>query len=126
MTERSPDDRRRAVQRGAQAESWVARRLESEGWRILERNWRCDAGEIDLVAEREGVLRFVEVKARVPEDPTGLEAVDREKQRRVARAAETFLAVREGNWREVAFLVALVEPTPSGFAAQWVDDAFDA
>ena len=123
---RSPDDRRRAVSRGAEAEAWVASRLEADGWRILERNWRCDAGEIDVVAERDGSLRFVEVKARDPEDPTGLEAVDREKQRRIARAAETFLAVRGSPGREAAFLVALVEPGPEGWVVEWVDDAFDA
>jgi putative endonuclease len=124
--ERSSDDRRQAVARGAEAETWVASRLEEAGWRIVERNWRCDAGEIDIVAEREGALRFVEVKARELDDPTGLEAIDREKQRHVARAAETYLAVRGEEWREAAFLVALASPAPQGWTVEWVDDAFDA
>ncbi len=124
--ERSPDDRRRAVARGAEAEAWVAHRLEAGGWQVCERNWRCDAGEIDLVIERDGALRFVEVKERTPGDPAGLEAVDRDKQRRLARAAETYLALRKAPWREAAFLVALVEPSAEGWTVAWVDDAFDA
>lgn len=88
------DERRR---RGDRGEAAVAAALERRGYRILERQYRCRWGEIDLVAwDPAGVLCFVEVKTRGP-DPLapGREAVTPAKRRRVRRAASVFLAERE-------------------------------
>jgi putative endonuclease len=63
------------------------------GWRILGANVWIGGYELDLVVRRGRVLRFVEVKEKTGErfgDP--LEMVDCEKQRRIRRAAETWLA----------------------------------
>lgn len=49
---------------GAWGESLAASHLENQGYEILERNWRCNRGEIDLVAEAGTLLVFVEVKTR--------------------------------------------------------------
>ena len=49
--------------RGARGEETAAAWLASQGYRILERNFRCRAGEIDIVAERDGAVAFVEVKS---------------------------------------------------------------
>lgn len=49
---------------GAWGESLAASHLEEQGYEILERNWRCTRGEIDLVAEAGTLLVFVEVKTR--------------------------------------------------------------
>src|SRR5215472_8167778 len=49
---------------GESGERFAAGWLEARGVRIVERNWRCPAGELDLVAERGGGLVFVEVKSR--------------------------------------------------------------
>lgn len=49
---------------GAWGESLAASHLEDQGYEILERNWRCNRGEIDLVAEAGALLVFVEVKTR--------------------------------------------------------------
>jgi len=51
-------------QLGNWGESVAATHLESKGYRILQRNWRCARGEIDLVAQAGEVLVFVEVKTR--------------------------------------------------------------
>ena len=96
--------------------------LEAQGWRVLARNWRFEGGELDLVVERGGALRVVEVKARAPDDPVGLDAIDAHKRRCLARAAEAFLCAYEDVVDEVCFLVALVE----GEQITWLDDAFDA
>lgn len=78
--------------KGRQAELAAARFLESRGWRLLERNWRCRAGEIDLIALDGDAVVFVEVKARgtrsfgAPE-----EALDAGKRARLARAASLYL-----------------------------------
>lgn len=89
---------------------------------MLARNWRFEGGELDLVVARGGVLRVVEVKARAPDDPVGLDAIDAHKRRCLARAAEAFLSSYEDVVDEVCFLVALVE----GQQITWLDDAFDS
>ena len=77
---------------GQEWERLAERHLKSAGYIIRARNVRTKVGEIDLVAEENGVLCFVEVKGRrgtgfgLPE-----EAVTLEKQRRILRAAEAYL-----------------------------------
>lgn len=78
---------------GQRWEALAARHLRAAGYRIRARNVRGRAGEIDLVAEENGVVCFVEVKGRsgVGYGAPG-EAVTLEKQRRLARAAEEYVA----------------------------------
>ncbi len=118
------DAKRAAQELGAAAERWVADQLSAEGWCVLARNWRSDVGEVDLVVERAGVLRFVEVKARAAGDDSGVLAVGERKQAVLRRAAELWLSQRGLPEVEAAFLVVLVERGPEGFRAEWVDDAF--
>lgn len=83
----------RARQRRAKAgEEAAERALRDAGYEILEQNWRCPHGELDLVARQGDVLCFVEVKA-VRGDGAGspFEKVTRAKQRQVARAAAAYL-----------------------------------
>jgi putative endonuclease len=49
---------------GRHGELLAARHLESSGIRVLDRNWRCSAGEIDIVGEDDGTLVICEVKTR--------------------------------------------------------------
>lgn len=82
---------------GDLGERAAADALVRRGARILARQWRCDAGEIDLIAERGGEIAFVEVKTRGPRALLSPEeAVDGEKRRRVTAAAGVYLAA----WRE--------------------------
>jgi putative endonuclease len=107
---------------GAAAEAAVADALVAEGWTVVARNWRGAGGEIDIVVERAGQLRFVEVKARTgPDDVAGLEAIGEHKQRRLRAAAEAFLCDYGNQFDEACFLVAWVE----GGTISWIDDAFD-
>ncbi len=78
---------------GAKGEDQVAAWYESNGYSVVDRNWRCRQGELDLVARRGRRLVFCEVKGKTGGrygDP--LEMVDAEKQRRVRRAAAAYLA----------------------------------
>ena len=77
---------------GEEYEGRAADFLEKQGLRILERNFRCRQGEIDLIARDGRYLVFVEVKYRSGKGQgSGLEAVGRQKQHRIIRAAELFL-----------------------------------
>lgn len=92
------------------AERRAARWYRLRGWRILGANVWVARNEIDLVARRGRKLRFVEVKEKRGTgygDPA--EMVSPEKQRRVRRAAETWLAARpELDGLDVAFDVVAV------------------
>jgi len=78
---------------GASGERVAANWLEARGYRIVARNWRCPYGEIDLIAEQDGELVFVEVKTRrgtshgAPE-----EAITPAKRTRLIAAMQTYLA----------------------------------
>jgi putative endonuclease len=80
-----------AFRTGLSAESRAAAYLIAKGFRILSRRWKSPLGEIDIVARRRGLLIFVEVKARATLDEAA-EAVTQRQQRRIAQAAEAWLA----------------------------------
>ncbi|MFN4243173.1 MAG: YraN family protein [Tepidisphaerales bacterium] len=82
--------RSRAV--GARGERIAEEYLRRHRYRILFRNFRCEAGEIDLIARHSGQLVFVEVKSRSDGAVAPEVQVDRDKQRRVARAARVYLS----------------------------------
>ena len=76
---------------GSEYEGLAAGWLENQGYRIVEKNYRCRQGEIDLIAEKDGYLIFVEVKYRrtgQAGDPA--EAVDCRKQKKISRVAEYY------------------------------------
>lgn len=78
---------------GTVGEEMATAFLREKGWRVLERNYRCRDGELDLICDDRGVLVFVEVKTRsgtVHGEPG--EAVGRTKQRRMIRAASLYLS----------------------------------
>lgn len=77
---------------GRWGEELAARFLESKGWTVLDRNWRLGRHEIDLVACREDVLAFVEVKTRSgPRFGHPLEAITARKRREIERVARGWL-----------------------------------
>jgi putative endonuclease len=70
------------------AERWLVR----HGWRIINRRFRNGRRDIDLVAERESTVAFVEVKARKgAEFGDPVEAVHQRKQRELARSAQIWI-----------------------------------
>ena len=70
---------------GGWAEQQALQQLEAQGWRLLDRNWHCRWGELDLVLERQQQLLVVEVKGRRTghRDRHGLDAFHSAKRRRV-------------------------------------------
>lgn len=98
MTEEKPASRKtlnRVI--GDLGEQAAADHLARKGYRLLARNYRCPAGEIDLIAEDRGTLAFVEVKTRSPRAflPPA-DAVDEIKRSRIRAATKYYL----GSFRE--------------------------
>ncbi len=111
--------------RGQEWEGLAEKHLKKAGYRILDRNVRTKVGEIDLVAEENGVLCFIEVKGRrgtgfgLPE-----EAVDAEKQSRIFRAAEAYLQSRRLGDRPCRFDVVAILQDETGSDVTIHRDAF--
>ncbi len=106
---------------GARAEDRCAELLRGAGLRLLERNWRCRLGEIDLIAEEGDVLVFAEVRMRRGWGFGGAgESVTAAKRSRLIAAAQLYLSRhREVQCRFDVFLV----DGPAG-DVKWIRDAF--
>ena len=101
-------DRRNAAL-GGFGEKLAAAHYRAHGYAVLERNWRCRMGEIDLICARGGTLVVCEVKARTgPAHGHPFEAVTAPKQRRLRRLAAAYLRQHERRWPEVRFDVVSV------------------
>ncbi|NMJ43976.1 YraN family protein [Roseomonas sp. JC162] len=87
---------RRAEAAGRGAEDVAAAALARDGWRVLARRTRTPAGELDLVAERDGLLAFVEVKAR-PSLTEAAFALGARQRMRLVAAAEWWVAANPGH-----------------------------
>jgi putative endonuclease len=112
---------RQAQVLGVAAEDAACRALEKDGWTIRCRRLRTEAGEIDLVAEKDGLLAIVEVKAR-PTLADAVGALTPRQQARLLAAAEIVLAAHpEWSTHAVRFDVLVVDK--SG-AVRRICDAF--
>ena len=111
---------------GQRWESLAAKHLRKAGYKIIERNFRARAGEIDLIAEEEGVLCFIEVKGRRGAGfGSPAEAVTVEKQRRIARAAEAYLAVKRLGAPPCRFDVVAIVESDAGTEVTILRGAFE-
>lgn len=81
---------------GKRAEKATGTYLEERGYKIRDYNWRTRFCEIDIVAEKAGVIHFVEVKYRANDKQgSGLEYVTKQKLRQMAFAAEVWVQANE-------------------------------
>jgi putative endonuclease len=120
-----PGERRLALGWGRLAEDAVAAKLVERGWNVLERNFHAQGGELDIIVERSGKLRFVEVRAREAGTDDAVESITPTKQRRMRVAAEVWMLARTAPFEEVAFLIAAVELDQGRVSKiEWIDDAF--
>ncbi len=78
--------------KGSWGEERAAAYLKEQGYVIRERNFRGKTGEIDIIAEKEDTLHFIEVKTRTGEDMgEPLEAIDSRKLGHILRTAELYI-----------------------------------
>jgi len=112
---------------GQLGEDLACRELRRRGYEILERRYRTRLGEIDIVAVHDGVLVFVEVKARAGQAfGSGAEAVTAWKQRQVAQVAAEFVARRRLHDRPCRFDVVSVAVTGDQARVEVFPHAFGA
>ena len=113
---------------GRRAEDLACRHLESLGLRLLERNYRCRAGEIDLVMLDGTTLALVEVRSRSSSDHgDAASTVGARKQQRFMRAARHLMLTRP-DYRKLPArfdVVAIDAAAGSGPPdLRWIRDAF--
>jgi len=101
---------------GRLGEDLAARHLSEQGCTILERNWRCSAGELDIIARDGDTLIICEVKTRSSTRfGTPLEAVTADKAARMQRLGYAWMREHGVKSSEVRFdVVAIVRPPGSG------------
>ena len=116
--------RQRAQRRGRLAEWLCLWHLRLRGWHILARDWRCPAGEIDILARRGKVLAVIEVKSR-GDIGVATAALAPRQRRRIARATEAFLNARpDPSGLDLRFDLMMVAPLrlPRHLRAAWRAD----
>ena len=113
--------------RGQRAEELACRHLCDQGLTIVERNYRCPRGEIDLIMNDDGTLVFVEVRYRrnnIYGD--GAESVNRSKQERLIATALHYLQTHDRERRPTRFDVVSIAPGNPRERIEWLRDAFQA
>jgi putative endonuclease len=114
-------------QLGIDGERAAERFLRRHGYSIVERNYRCRLGEVDLIALDRRTVVFVEVKTRrCTRFGSPFDDVDLRKQRQIVRAAECYLDAHRLHDREVRFDVVAVWPDECGsLTCELMQDAFE-
>jgi putative endonuclease len=112
----------KSANNGALAEQLAADFLSAQGLEIVDRNYRCRMGEVDLILRDRGVLVFAEVRLRRRADFGGAAgSITAAKQSRIVAAARHYLAGKpERACRFDAVLLDRLAPD----AIEWIQDAF--
>lgn len=109
--------------KGKRGEDIAVAALEKAGYRIIERNWRCAHGELDVIARHRGDLVFIEVRARADGADAALESITARKRAKLMRLAETYLAAHA--LEETSYRIDVVAITlgSHGATAEIIEDA---
>ena len=111
---------------GIAGENFAANYLEQRGYKILARNFKIRSAEIDIIAELDGVIIFVEVKTRSSiQHGLPVEAVNFRKQQKIIEAASVFL--QDERYCDSACRFDVVEIYSDGvkFSARHIENAFE-
>jgi len=112
---------------GRQGEQAAAAYLQRQGYVIVQTNWRCSAGEIDIVAQQGDEWVFVEVRSRRrASTEAAFESISARKRERMICAVYAYLAAfdvpADAGWRVDVIAVAL---QPAGATIEHVENALD-
>jgi putative endonuclease len=111
---------------GKRGEELALRFLKRSGYKIIERNYVCKLGEMDIIAQEKDTLVFVEVKTRTSTTfgPPQL-AVNPTKQMQLSKVALHFLKEKKHEDGKARFDVVAIVLRPSGEEIELIRDAFD-
>jgi putative endonuclease len=99
--------------------------LKQKGYKILERNYICSFGEIDIIAHKENILCFIEVKARTKRSfGKPLEAITQLKQKRMVKVAEYYCIKNKVSNKPLRFEVIGIEFTKDETIFEHVENIF--
>ena len=99
---------------GRKAEAAARVYLEMRGFQIMEQNWRRPQAEVDIIARKDDVMHFIEVKYRAgSQQGSGLDAITPAKLRRMQRGAEIW--VEDSNWSG-EYVLSGIEIAGTGFS----------
>lgn len=116
----------RGPHRGKPGEDLACRHLAANGFSILQRNYRCRSGEVDVVAREGDTTVFVEVKERHgASHGEGYESVTFGKRRRFVRAARLYAASHGLDEQPLRFDVISIDWDPQGPRVRHDRGAFD-
>jgi putative endonuclease len=111
---------------GKEGERLAERYLQNKGYKLVERNYRCRVGELDLIVLDRRVVVFVEVKTRTGHGfGSPLEAVEFRKQRKMIQAAQFFLAAKGLQQRDARFDVVGVSWAGREPIVEHIENAFE-
>lgn len=109
---------------GKEGEDVACRYLEKEGYKIIERNWRYHRFEIDIIAENDEYIVFVEVKTRASNDWGNPEDfISKGQIKRIVAAADFYLQEYDIE-KDARFDVVSILKNNNGFELEHIDDAF--
>ena len=111
---------------GETGEALAVRSLKKNGYKIIEQNYRCKLGEIDIIARDGRVLTFIEVKARRTSDFGGPKwAVTPQKQRKLSMLALKYLKETEQMGKKARFDVVAIRLLPGDPDIEIIKNAFE-
>jgi len=111
---------------GKKGEDLAVNQLKALKYKVLERNFKCPLGEIDIIARDQNTLVFIEVKTRATKDFGGpAAAVNERKQRQLSKVALTYLNQKKLTNVPARFDVVAVELIPPSPRIEVIRNAFE-
>src|SRR5581483_1053922 len=114
------------IQKGKEGEQFVANYLLKQGYRIIHQNFRHKYGEVDIIAKKDEVVAFVEVKWRKNPLIDPAEIINSAKQKKIISVAKLFLTHHTNEDIVCRFDVALVEEHNHSLQLRYISNAFSA
>jgi len=112
---------------GKKGEDLAASYLQkNQGYRIIQRNYRCVFGEVDIIAKDHDVLSFIEVRTRKSEDfGNPKESITKRKQDQISKVALEFISKHNLHHMKARFDVVAVSLLPDRERMELIKDAFE-
>lgn len=112
------------INKGISGEKLAVQHLKEKGYDILHTNWRNGKAEADIIAEKGGIIIFVEVKTRATDYfGSPAEAVQKQKQKMMVKAAEAYLEINSID-KEVRYDVVSIVLNDNQTTIEHIEEAF--